>query len=228
MSQGRTHRQRAARLRSAVLSQPAIQPLVFVALTLAYIWVIRPTGNDWLKIPVFTIIVLIPFTSNFFHRDRLRELGLRLDNLWASGVQVGLATLIGAIAVVGVGMLTGAGPDFPRGVARSFLLYPLWGLAQQYAMQSFTYRRIREGSGRPVLAAAITATLFASAHWPNPALALMTLVGGYVWCRLFEGQPNLITLALSHGWLAVLLRYSWPAEWLHNLRIGPDYWAWTP
>ena len=56
----------------------------------------------------------------------------------------------------------------------------------------------------------------------------MTLVGGYVWCRLFHRQPNLFTLAISHGWLAVLVRYSWPAEWLHNLRIGPGYWTWTP
>jgi len=49
-----------------------------------------------------------------------------------------------------------------------------------------------------------------------------------VWCLLFYRQPNLFILALSHGWLAVLVRYSWPAEWLRNLRIGPSYWTWTP
>lgn len=227
MTEVRTEKRRAGRLRAAVVRRPAIEPLVFVALALVYIWVVRAT-EDWLKIPFLTVIVLIPFASNFLHRDGLRELGMRLDNLWNSAREVGLATLIGAIAVVGVGLLTGADPDLPRGVARSFLLYPVWGLTQQYAMQSFTYRRVREGTGRPELAAAITAFCFASAHWPNLALALVTLVGGYVWCRLFERHPNLFTLALSHGWLAVLLRYSWPAEWLHNLRIGPGYWTWTP
>ncbi len=70
--------------------------------------------------------------------------------------------------------------------------------------------------------------LFASLHYPNMALVLVTLVGGYAWCRLFERHPNLITLAVSHGWLAVLLRAFWPAEWLHNLRIGPGFWTWTP
>ncbi|UCC48427.1 MAG: CPBP family intramembrane metalloprotease [Gemmatimonadota bacterium] len=222
-----TEKRMAGRLRAAVVRRPAIEPFVFVALALLYIWVVRAT-EDWLKIPFLTVIVLIPFASNFLHRDGLRDLGLRLDNFWTSAREVGIATLIGVIAIVGVGLLTGGGPNFPRGVVRSFLLYPVWGLAQQYAMQSFTYRRVREGSGRPVMAAAITALLFASAHWPNLSLTLMTLVGGYVWCRLFERHPNLITLALSHGWLAVLLRYSWPAEWLHNLRIGPGYWTWMP
>jgi len=209
-------------------ARPAVEPLVFVALALVYNWIVRPTGNDWLKIPLITIIVLIPFASNFAHKDRLRDLGLRFDNFWPAARDVGIATIIGAVVVVAVGMAAGAGPAFPRGTLVYFLLYPLWGLVQQYAMQSFTFRRTLEGVGHPGLSAAIAASLFAVVHWPNWPLALMTLVGGYVWCRLFHRQPNLFTLAISHGWLAVLVRYSWPAEWLHNLRIGPGYWTWTP
>jgi hypothetical protein len=215
-------------LRAALIARPAIEPLVFVGLALVYVWVVRPTRNDWLKIPFLTIIVLIPFVSNFLHRDRLRDLGLRLDNFWASAREVGIAALVGAVAIAAVGLATGAGPVLRRSMLDSFLLYPIWGLVQQYAMQSFTYRRLYQGLGRPAGSAAITALLFASVHWPNWPLALLTLVGGYVWCRLFQRHPNLFTLALSHGWLAVLLRYSWPAEWLHNLRIGAGYWAWTP
>lgn len=206
----------------------ALEPVVFVALALVYVWVIQPTHNDRLRIPFLTIVVLIPFASAFAHKDRLRDLGLRLDNFWSSAREVGIATLVGAIVVVAVGMAAGAGPAFRRGILSSFLLYPLWGFAQQYAIQSFSFRRTLEGVGRPDLAAAITASLFAIVHWPNWPLALLTLVGGYVWCRLFDRNPNLFTLALSHGWMAVLLRYSWPAGWIHNLRIGASYWTWTP
>jgi hypothetical protein len=206
----------------------AAEPLAFVVLGVAYSWVIRPTGNDGLKIPFLTLIVLIPIASAFFHRDRLPDLGLRFDNFLASARDVGIATAIGALAVIVIGLLAGTRPDFPRGVLTSLLLYPLWGLVQQYAMQSFTYRRLRDATGWPSLSAALAALLFATLHWPNLALALVTLLGGYVWCRLFERHANLFTLAISHGWLAVLVRYSWPAEWLHNLRIGPDYWTWTP
>jgi lysylphosphatidylglycerol synthetase-like protein (DUF2156 family) len=216
------------RLRRAIVSRPALQPAVFVGLALAFVWVVRPTGDDWLKIPFLSVIVLIPFLSNYLHRDRLRDLGLRLDNLPESLLEVGIATAIGAVAILAIGALAGVEPHFGRRSLNSLLLYPGWGLVQQYAMQSFTYRRINEGVRRPGTAAVLTAVLFAAVHYPNLALAGVTLVGGYVWCRLFERHPNLFTLALSHGWLAVLLRASWPADWLHSLTIGPDYWLWSP
>ena len=212
--------------KAGLVSRPAWEPATFVALALAYAWLIRPAGNDWLKIPILAVIVLIPFLSNYLHGDRLRHLGLRVDNLPSSLREVGIATAVGAVAVVSIGLLVGSEPAFGRRTLNSLLVYPGWGLIQQYAMQSFTYRRVREATGRPRAAAAVSAVAFASLHYPNLALAGTTLVGGYVWCRLFERHPNLFTLAISHGWLAVLLRASWPNVWLHNLRIGPEYWSW--
>ncbi|MGD2153768.1 MAG: CPBP family glutamic-type intramembrane protease [Gemmatimonadales bacterium] len=222
---GNQIRRSFAALRERLTARPALAPLLFVALVLFYIWVLQPTHNDWLRIPFLVVIASIPLASHFLHRDRLLDLGLRLDNLGGSARDVGIATLIGAGAILAVGLRTG-GLHLGSPMLKPFLLYPFWGLVQQYAMQSFAYRRLRERIAQPGRAAAVTAALFASAHWPNWPLALMTLVGGYVWCRLFERQPNLITLALSHGWLAVLLRYSWPIDWLRNLRIGPSYWEW--
>jgi hypothetical protein len=215
-------------LRKALVSRPALQPAIFVCLALAFVWVVRPTSNDWLKTPLLTIIVLIPFSSNYLHRDSLRDLGIRLDNLPDSLREVGIATVIGAVTILATGALAGVEPHFGRRALNSLLLYPGWGLVQQYAMQSFTYRRIKDSVRRPGTAAALTAAAFAAIHYPNLALAGVTLVGGYVWCRLFERHPNLFTLALSHGWLAVVLRASWPATWLHSLTIGPDYWLWSP
>lgn len=215
-------------LRAVLVSRPAWEPAAFVALALAFAWLIRPTGNDWLKIPFLAVIVAIPFLSNYLHRDRLGDMGLRVDNLPSSLREVGIATVVGAVAVVSIGLLAGSEPDFGGRTLKSLLVYPGWGLIQQYAMQSFTYRRIREATGHPSAAAAVSAMAFAALHYPNLALAGTTFVGGYVWCRLFERHPNLFTLAVSHGWLAVLLRASWSNVWLHNLRIGPEYWSWTP
>ncbi|UCF21196.1 MAG: CPBP family intramembrane metalloprotease [Gemmatimonadota bacterium] len=205
-----------------------LEPLLFVALAIVYVWVIQPTRNDWIRTPYMALVVLIPFASNLIHGDRLRDIGLRFDNLPASARDVGLATLFGGVLVIAISLLAGQSPSLDREVSAAFFSYPLWGLAQQYAMQSFTLRRIFGATGHKRGAAAGTALLFAFLHWPNLALAIVTLVGGYVWCRLFIRHPNLLTLALSHGWLAVLLRYSWPADWIHNLRIGPSFWTWTP
>lgn len=207
---------------------PAIEPLILVALALLYIWLVQPTHNDWLRIPYMAVVVLIPIGSAILHRDTLRELGLRLDNFWRSAREVGLLTLAAAFLVIAIGVLAGGGSAIRPEMLTSFLIYPVWGLIQQYAMQSFAYRRLRAGIESPGPAATLTALLFASLHYPNLPLVISTLVGGYAWCRLFERNPNLLTLALSHGWLAVVLRASWPAVWLHGLRIGPTYWTWTP
>ncbi len=215
-------------LAQALTARPILEPLLFVALGVAYVWVIQPTGNDWVRVPFMAIIVLIPFASNLMHGDRLHDMGIRFDNLWSSAREVGALTLVLSVLVVAVGYAVGSGPAIPRSVLGYLLFYPLWGLLQQYAMQSFTFRRTLESVERPALSSAITALLFAALHWPNWPLALLTGLAGFVWCTLFYRQPNLFTLALSHGWLAVLLRYSWPAEWLRNLRIGPSYWTWTP
>jgi len=221
-------RTRRARLSGSSDSRLILEPLVFVTLAILYVWIVRPTRNDWLKGPVLAVIVLIPFASLILRRDPPRDLGLRIDNLLASAREVGILTGIGAAVVVGLGWSLGAGTRLSVGVIDDFLLYPLWGVAQQFAMQSFTYRRLRAGMGGVVVPAVLTALLFAAVHFPNLALAATTLVGGFAWCLLFQRHPNLFTLGISHGWLAVLLRYSWPAEWLHNLRIGPGYWTWTP
>ena len=207
---------------------PPLEPVAFVALAILYVWVVRPTGNDWLKGPVLAVIVLIPFASILLRRESPRDLGLRLDNVLPSARDVGIFTAFGAAVVVGLGWLLGSGPRLTAEHVVDFLLYPLWGLAQQFAMQSFTYRRLRQGLGGSVLPAALAALLFAAVHYPNLALAATTFLGGIGWCLLFQRRANLFTLAISHGWLAVLLRYSWPAEWLHNLRIGPGFWTWTP
>ncbi len=215
-------------LATALTARPVLEPILFVLLAILYVWVIQPIKNDWLRIPYMTFLVLMPFISGYLHGDRLKDLGLRLDNFWASAREVGLFTVVAAVAVLGIGLLAGAQPVSRPGIVRAILVYPFWGLAQQYAMQSFAFRRMREGTAGPGIAAAITAFLFAIVHWPNLALALATLAGGFAWCLLFDRRPNLIILAISHGWLAVLLRASWPAEWLRNLRIGPDFWTWTP
>ncbi len=218
----------SARSQGPVNRLAILEPILFVGLAIFYLWVIQPTRNDWIRVPYMALVVLIPFASNFLHGDRLRDIGLRFDNLAASARDVGLATALGVVMVIAIGLIAGTRPTLDREVAIAFLSYPFWGLAQQYAMQSFTLRRIYDATGSKQLAAAGAALFFASLHWPNLALTLLTLLGGYVWCRLFLRHPNLLTLALSHGWLAVLLRYSWPAEWIRNLRIGPTFWTWNP
>lgn len=168
---------------------------------------------------------MIPITSNLLHGDGLRELGLRFDNLWRSAFEVGIASVGLAAPIVAVAALARRGLDLRLGSGAALVLYPVWAFLQQYALQAFAYRRLREGLGRPGRAASIAALIFAVVHLPNAILVGCTMIAAYVWCRLYERAPNLFTLAVAHGWLAVLLNVSWPQTWLHTLRVGPGYWA---
>ena len=84
-------------------------------------------------------------------------------------------------------------------------------------MQTFFTRRIETFMDNPITIAAASATLFSLIHFPNPVLMVLTWVGGFYWTYSFLNSPNLYALALSHGWLAVMLRFeissSSPKTW---------------
>lgn len=166
----------------------------------------------------------IPLASILLHRERPRELGLRLDNLARSARQVGIMTLAASAVVMACGIAGGGRIRLGADLIPIWLVYVVWGLLQQLALQGFVQRRLSVALGDPRKAALVSAVLFASLHLPNPVLAPATLITGYAWCRLYTRAPNLITLACSHATLAVLALVAFPPAWVHHLRVGPGYW----
>ncbi len=90
---------------NAVDGLSAALPVLFAALSLVYIWFIQPGENNGLKALILTIVIAISFASNIAHRDRLQDIGLRLDNLWLSAREVGIATILMAVVVIGIGII---------------------------------------------------------------------------------------------------------------------------
>ncbi len=199
--------------------RPWLEPVVFTALALVYLWAIATLYIVPLSAAFLVVVVAIPVASNIVHRDGPRALGFRLDNFLRAAGPVGLATAIGMVLVIGLGLAAGKEIRLSGKFWYHMATYPLWGLVQQWALQGFVYRRLRESmpAGRAALAAAL---LFAALHVPNPALVPFTLIGGYVWCRLYERRPNLFALALSHGWLASVVGMAIPKSWVYGLRVG--------
>ncbi len=170
--------------------------------------------------------IAIPFLSTAVHKDTPRAIGLRLDTLPRSAVEVGIATLVGFGLVLGLSAASGHGFRLSGRFFERAATYPFWGLVQEYALQAFVFRRLLESWGRPGWAALGASALFAALHLPNPVLSIATLGGGYVWCRLYHRHPNLLTLAVSHGWLAVLIQTALPGAWHHGLRVGMGFYNW--
>jgi len=184
------------------------------------------------------LIVLVPaalafvlaIASHVLHSEGLRDLGFRFDNFLTALKLLALPMIAVAILCAGLGLFFGTRPDpfrwHPeRQLAGQLALGFLWGLVQQYALQSFINRRaqvIWHQGARSVL---LTAFIFAVLHFPNPWLMVVTFIGGLVWCAVYQRAPNLFALALSHAVMTWVLVSTLPLSTLNHLRIGFNYFA---
>lgn len=188
---------------------------------LLHIWVVQPRVHGVGRDLSLAGILLVALALHRITRSGRRDVGFRLDTFAPAARLVLPPTLLAAGVLVLLGAALGT-LRFPPSVLAGFALYPIWGLVQQYALQGLVLLGLQAagaGARAPVLAAG----LFAAVHLPNPLLTLVTFGAGWAWCEAFRRRPNLVVLALSHGWLAVTFFAALPLPVTGQLRIGPDY-----
>ena len=166
---------------------------------------------------------LIGLAAAIYRRETLRELGLSLANFPRAFVKVAGPTLL----LVAVLLVIGYYSDSLHFTEKKFRLRLspwLWPIVQQYFVQSFLNRRWQELVGPGWRSVLLTALVFCLLHFPNPALMVATLLAGAFWAWLFQREPNLWALAISHFVLAFVLKYSLPLALLPNIRAGWAYY----
>jgi membrane protease YdiL (CAAX protease family) len=182
-----------------------------------------------IAVPAALAFVLIIY-SHFLRGESLHDLGIRLDNFFPALRLL----LLPMIAIAGIalliGFLSGARLDFFRWHAERLIIFQLalgfaWGFLQQYVLQSFMNRRAQIIWGPGTVSVLVTALIFSILHFPNPWLMVVTLAGGVVWAFVYQRQPNLFALALSHGVMTWVLVSALPPSALNHLRIGLKYFA---
>jgi membrane protease YdiL (CAAX protease family) len=189
-------------------------------------WVVLSfAGPSKLTIAIPTLLAL--GLMYFSHRERgetFSEIGFRTDNFLAACRLLLLPTAIVMALIVTVGWLASHSMSLAPWRNR-FLLLPLWALFQQYVLNGFINRRAQLAFGKGPRSVLLVAFVFSLFHLPNPLLAILTFVGGLIWAAVYQRQPNLFALALSHALSSQTLALAISPKLLESLRVGFKYFG---
>ena len=207
---------------------PICEISIIVAIPLLAIWVAPIFIHD--RFTLGRTIGALALTGllaaigiNCYHREKPRQIGLRLDNFLEAGRPLACITVIGAVAILALGWRFGSIHLGKRFVNQLRVLH-VWGIEQQYGVQAIINRRCQTMFGKGWRSVLLTAVLFSALHFPNPILVLATFAAGVAWSVVYQRAPNLPALALSHALLSAVLANSLPIWLLPNMKVGWGYW----
>lgn len=189
-------------------------------------WIVLAfTGRSKL---IFAIPVLLALglmvVSHIERGETLRDIGFRTDNFFAACRLLLLPTVAAVVVIIAAGWFTQhalfTSPWRPR-----FALLPFWALFQQYSLNGFINRRAQMAFGKGTKSVALVAIIFAVLHLPNPLLVILTFIGGLVWAAVYQRQPNLFALTLSHSIASLTLALTISPNLLNSLRVGFKYFG---
>ncbi len=176
--------------------------------------VLTGTGHliltTWLgKQMVFTIAAIlfwIGFVGVRVHRDPsvLCRWGFRREGFWQSVRMLLPFGVVAVVAMVGYGLLAGT-LIFSWDLIILLVLYPPWGLIQQFLVVGLLAGNLRKDGRLPEWAIILVISLlFAAIHLPSIPLVIVAGLMAAVAIPVYFRTGNLYALGLLHGWIGSL------------------------
>ncbi len=203
----------------------AVELLGFYGAVLLAIWIGQRVPLDIPVLILGIVLLAICSLSNRWHGDSRERIGWDHRNLDSCG-RLTFRVCSPFLLIMFILALRAPTPPLPK-ILFGLLGYPLWALAQQYALLSFSANRLEDVVGRrPWTVAALNGLLFSLVHLPNPVLMSFTLVGGILFTRIFLENRHLVPVALAHAAAGFLLSLIFHAQY-NVMMVGPAYSIWA-
>jgi hypothetical protein len=198
-----------------------VEAFAFCAYVGWYIWQLQQSfGLSWIVFPVWLVL------SFLVHKDTLKSLGWRADNLASAfkySAMIFVPCLIG-LAIIGTFLGAWHRPFQALLVPRHFFGYMAFCLVQQIGLNSLFTNRLLSAIDSRVQVSVLAGTIFALLHWPNPVLVPVTWLGGFLMSWLFAKERNILSLAIWQGVLGTVVWWAFPVAWHHAMRVGPGFY----
>jgi hypothetical protein len=212
----------AAQLSGAQSALSRMRALLEVAIVYglieAALWTEGLARQLWSWTALLLILLLLAV-----ERARPRDLGFRAGRPRAWWI-CPLAALAGTCILLAGAMVGTLHPLYGYvAVLPHTLGYAIWTVVQQFIAQGFFFRRFERLLGGGIRAVAANALLFGAAHWPNPVLVPVTLVGGFILTELFRRYRTIFPLAVAQTLVALSIAMAVPNHLHHHMRVGIGY-----
>ncbi|HKT52198.1 MAG TPA: CPBP family intramembrane glutamic endopeptidase [Candidatus Angelobacter sp.] len=186
------------------------------ALIMITIWSPRPAQRwlFWINASFFFCAAVFAYRSQPFE----------LPQLDFSVLVIGVGTAIACLMVVAAAQLGTLHGLF--GTPRPLLhagMYLIWAIVQQWIQQAFFFVRLERLLHHGVLASFTAAIMFGLAHLPNPVLAPLTFLGGWLLSELYRRYRSVLPLGIAHGLVGLAIALSIPDHIHHHMRVGLGY-----